>query len=79
MSKKKAKPTSSPAVASLPAKSQQAGAKAGRTKTSSEPWHLQNWFLLALGGLLLAVLAAFTLAAGAWIFGKLSPRFAEQM
>ena len=27
----------------------------------------------------LAVLAAFTLAAGAWIFGKLSPRFAEQM
>ncbi|MFN0176231.1 MAG: hypothetical protein ACKVU0_16415 [Saprospiraceae bacterium] len=53
MSKKKAKPTSpaSPAVAS---------AKAGRTKTSTEPFHLQNWFLLALGGLLLAVLAAFS-------------------
>ncbi|MBK6993477.1 MAG: glycosyltransferase family 39 protein [Lewinellaceae bacterium] len=51
MSKKKAKPTSSPAVAP---------AKAGRTKTSSEPWHLQNWFLLAFGGLLLAVLAAFS-------------------
>jgi|GEM_PF-274971 len=49
------------------ARSAEASAKAGRTKTSArstEPWHLQNWSLLALGGLLLAVLAAFSGAFG---------------
>ncbi len=59
MSKKKAKPTSpaspvSPAVAT---------AKAGRIKTAqapNEPFLQKNWFLLTLGALLAAVLAAFS-------------------
>jgi len=59
MSKKKTKPTSpvspaSPAIAS---------AKAGRAKTAhapNEPFLQKNWFLLTLGALLAAVLAAFS-------------------
>ncbi len=62
MSKKKKPTPSSPAVAS---------AKAGHSKTASktaapsnEPFLQKNWFLLALGGLLVAVLAAFSGAFG---------------
>lgn len=34
------------------------------TPDSTQPWHLKNWFLLTLGGLLVAVLAAFSGAFG---------------
>lgn len=57
MSKKKTSPLSSRDTAS--------GKKPQTAKAvDAAPWHLQNWFLLSLGALLAAVLAAFSGAFG---------------
>lgn len=67
MSKKKIKPIP-PTEAKQPNKTRQSGAnqggKAVKSTPSNEPWLEKNWFLLSLGGLLAAVLAAFSGAFG---------------